>query len=86
MYLFHSNKKVGFKGENGRFIVTKLAVTDESYKDFTIEGKQSLTFMVHPPANFKFAKIFEDTVFKGIELELLQVSTGEEEKDDIEMY
>jgi hypothetical protein len=77
---------VGFKGDNGRFILTKLGVTDELYKDFTIEGKQSVSFLIHPPANFKFAKIFEDTVFKGIELELLQISTGEKDEDSIEMY
>jgi hypothetical protein len=55
-------------------------VTDDLYKEFTKKRKQSLTFIVNPPGNLKFAKIFEDSVFEETELKLLQVSIRE--KDD----
>lgn len=58
----------------------------DDYKDFIIEGKQSLTLIIHPPSNFKYIGIIDDEVWKGLELELLQVSSGEKEDEGIEMF
>jgi hypothetical protein len=58
---------------------------DERYEKFTIEGKQSLKINICPPSDFKFKSVFENEVFKGLELELLQINTGDKDKDSIEM-
>jgi hypothetical protein len=45
--------KVGFKGDIGRFLLTKLQVVDERYEEFTIEDKQSLKINIRSPSDFK---------------------------------
>jgi hypothetical protein len=45
---------------------------EEAYEEFTIEGKQSLKLNICSPADFKFKTVFEDEVFKGLELELFK--------------
>jgi hypothetical protein len=60
-------------------------VVDERYEEFTIEGKQSLKINIRPPSDFKFKSVFEDEVFKGLELELLQINTGGKDEDSIEI-
>jgi hypothetical protein len=62
-----------------------LQVVDERYEEFTIKGKQSLKINICPPSNFQFKSVFEDEVFKGLELELLQINTGDKDEDSIEM-
>jgi hypothetical protein len=60
-------------------------MVDERYEEFTIEGKQALKINIHPPSDFKFKYVFEYEIFKGLELELLQINTGDKDEDSIEM-
>jgi hypothetical protein len=70
----------------GRFFLTKPTVVAPGYENYTIEGKQLLKVTIHPLRDFKFKTIFEDDYFKGLELELLQIKTGEKDEDSIEMF
>jgi len=56
-------------------------MVEEKYAAFTIEGKHSITFTFSPPPNFAFGTVFEDDVWKGVTLKLLQIRDEEEEAD-----
>jgi hypothetical protein len=70
----------------GRFFLTKPIVVAPGYENYIIKGKQLLKVTIHPPSNFKFKATFEDNYFKGLELELLQIKTGEKDEDSIEIF
>jgi hypothetical protein len=46
----------------------------------------TVSLTIHLPSDFKFKTTFEDDYFKGLELELLQIKTGEKDEDSIKIF